>query len=444
MLHAIKEAIALCKTIFRNGYDAHVINAPLQFELSDANASQINIDIGCEPGAVILCKIFPDIIIAEPNESYIAKLVQGHITFYFYLLKLENARHPDNVLMKITPSMVKGMDYEERVSMRLTRFSNVEGIDVYKAFDQNKGEQIRLAGLPIETLHNNLILGIRAIRLAANLNLPIEPNTWVAIVRSSTTILDYISINDMMDEWYQVKAECMWRFVQLLYDAHILQTLIPEVTALDSIKQVKNDHGEEETVFDHTIACMKHYPEEEFCHDWLGTLAMLFHDVGKLYTAEYFNNSWTFYQHHNLGSKITRAILKRLNFLPEDIELISGLVKNHMRFHFMLTDRGIRRFRATDEYPRLIEMYRADIKARDGSYTSFNHNMKYLERAEKPEQMVEPFLNGNEIMSYTNLSPGPLVGELRNALLQAQIAGEVDNMEEAIAFIKSYVQKHAG
>ena len=81
-----------------------------------------------------------------------------------------------------------------------------------------------------------------------------------------------------------------------------------------------------------------------------------------------------------------------------------------MRFHFMLTDRGIRRFKALDEYPRLIAMSRADIQARDGSYTYFNHNMKYLERAETPEQMLEPLLNGNEIMSETKLAPGPLVG----------------------------------
>lgn len=54
-----------------------------------------------------------------------------------------------------------------------------------------------------------------------------------------------------------------------------------------------------------------------------------------------------------------------------------------MRFHFMMTDRGIRRFKALDEYPRLIAMSRADIQARDGSYTSFNHNMKYLDRLKR-------------------------------------------------------------
>ena len=89
-------------------------------------------------------------------------------------------------------------------------------------------------------------------------------------------------------------------------------------------------------------------------------------------------------------------------------------------------------------------MARADLKARNGILTSFNHNMKYLGRAETPEQMLEPLLNGNEIMSETKLSPGPLVGVIRDALLQAQIAGEVTDVESAVAFVRAYARKSVG
>ena len=78
-----------------------------------------------------------------------------------------------------------------------------------------------------------------------------------------------------------------------------------------------------------------------------------------------------------------------------------------MMFHFMLTDRGIRRFKALPETERLIAMCRADIEARDGSYTYFNHNSKYLTRAETDELLLEPLLNGNEIMEYTSLPDPP-------------------------------------
>ena len=110
------------------------------------------------------------------------------------------------------------------------------------------------------------------------------------------------------------------------------------------------------------------------------------------------------------------------------------------RFQFMMTDKGIRRFKAQDEYPRLIEMSRANLKAREDNYTAFNHNNKYLERAEMPEQMLEPLLNGNEIMEHTGLKPGPHVGHIRQALLTAQIAGEVNTREEAIALARQHAE----
>ena len=169
-------------------------------------------------------------------------------------------------------------------------------------------------------------------------------------------------------------------------------------------------------------------------------MAVMFHDVGKLYTAEYIDGDWTYYQHHRVGAQVTRKILRRLHFAAEDIDLICHLVRYHMHFHFMMTDRGIRRFMALDEYPRLIEIAKADIQARDDVYTSFNHNMKYLNRAETPEQMLEPLLNGNEIMQEARLKPGPLVGLIRDALLQAQIAGDVTDVESAKLFVKKYAE----
>ena len=70
--------------------------------------------------------------------------------------------------------------------------------------------------------------------------------------------------------------------------------------------------------------------------------------------------------------------------------------------------------------------------------------MKYLNRAETPERMLEPLLNGNEIMKVTQLKPGPKVGLIRDALLQAQIAGDVTDAESARAFVQDYAKRTMG
>lgn len=443
MHQALKEAISICKTLLRNGYDAHVINAPLQEQIL-LKAAKPAVDIACEPDLECLRKLFPKVRVEEGSRA-LGELEENGILFRFYPLVTATSSHPELSLLRITPTMIAEIEPGKRKELRMTGFgSPAPSDDAYDGFAKLSTGAIRLIGLPDETLRHNYLLAIRALRFAANFDLPIEPNTWIAIVRASTRVLDYVPTTDIMDEWRKVAAESMHRFVRLLFDAHILQGLMPEVAALSSIIQEKDRDGQPVNVFEHTLECMRRYPEDGFHYDWLGTMAMLFHDVGKLYTGEYVDGQWTYYQHHRVGAKVTRKILRRLHFSAEDIDLLCHLVKEHMRFHFMMTDRGIRRFKALDEYPRLIAMARADFQAKEDTPTSFNHNMKYLARAETPEQMLEPLLNGNDIMRETQLAPGPMVGVIRDALLQAQIAGEVTDHDSAIAFVRDYARRSVG
>lgn len=437
MHNAIKEAIGICKTLLRNGYDAHVINAPLQEKFLE-KSDKLTVDIACEPEVSSLARLLPGLV-WDNHDSAMATLEENGIVFRFYPLESAPSGHPEISLLRMTPTMAEQLEPKERLDLRLCGVgSPAQSSDPYDGFTNVRDGEIRLAGLPDETLRHNYLLAIRALRFAANYDAPIEANTWMAIVRSSVRVMDYVPTKDIMDEWRKVSAECLYRFVELLNDAHILQELIPEVAALTCVPQ-ENARGEKQSnVFEHTLECMKYYPEKNFHYDWIGTIAMMFHDVGKLYTAEYFDGHWTYYQHHRVGAKVTRNILRRLHFSPEDTDLICHLIDHHMRFHFMMTDRGLRRFKALGHTDRFIAMAHADLEAREDSFTSFNHNMKYLTRAETPEQLLEPLLNGNEIMEETRLNPGPLVGIIRDALLQAQIAGNVTSRESALAFVREY------
>ena len=438
MHEAIREAESICKTLLRNGFDAHVINASLQDALLGARDRRNEIpvvEIACEPDFETLAKVFPK---AAPDGHGMAILEENGMIFRFYPMDSATAVHPELGLLRLTPEMARRVDPENR---NCPHFASLSSPDVqdnpYDGFTDPESGEICLLGLPDATLRHNYLLAIRALRFAANFDLPIEKNTWMAIVRASGRVLDYVPARDIMEEWRKVAAESMHRFVRLLHDAHILQGLIPEVAALSRVPQQNNRDGMADNVFEHTLECMRLYPEEGLHYDWLGAMAMLFHDVGKLFTVEYFNGRWTYYQHHRVGAQVTRKILRRLHFAQEGTDLICHLVNNHMRFHFMMTDRGIRRFRSVGENDRLIAMARADVLSRDGSFTSFNHNLKYLDRAETPEQLLEPLLNGNEIMEETRLSPGPLVGAIRDALLEAQKAGLVKDRESALQFVRA-------
>ena len=429
----IREAAIRCKALLRNGYDAYVINAPLQKKLILQGHAQ-EVDLACAADVPTLIKIFPTFVESD-EPGLLGTLTEEGMVFRFYATDIEHASHPELGLMLITPRMVNLLSQTGQNEKFLIYTPEDESNPLKGFEDPAETGNIQLEGLPSRTLRRNYLLAIRALRFAANLNLPVEPNTWLAIVQSASRILDYVPVKDIMDEWRHVTAQALYRFVRLLNDSHLLHGLMPEVAALNCIYEPRNDESTtQESLFDLTIDCMREYAQGEWEHDWLGVMAVLFHDVGKLYTGEHAGR-WTFYQHHRVGAGVTRKILRRLHFSDEDTDLICHLVRHHMHFHFMLTDRGIRRFSALDENRRLIAICRADMQARGGSTTNFNHNSKYLERALTAEIMLEPLLNGNEIMECTKLPPGPMVGMLRDNLLKAQIAGEVTDRDSAIAFV---------
>ena len=438
MSQPFKDAVALCKTMMRNGFDAYVINARLQ-EMTLDDKGTTEIDISTEMDLGELARHFPKVRRSD-DPSVMAVLQEGGVRYLFYPAFVEDAAHPEEAVTRLTPRLLKRLEQRGDIPLSACCPYIPKVVDAYEGFeDFGKGE-VRIKGIPDQALKRDYLLAVRALRFAANFHLPIEANTWMAVVRGARRVLDYVSITDIMDEWRKVEAENMWIFARLLFDSQIMHGLVPEVAALSRVIQIKNPDEGEETVLDHTIEVMRHYPEE-LPYDWYGTLACFFHDVGKLYTAEFNDGQWNFLQHHRVGAKVTRKILTRLRFPQEDVDLVCILVQNHMRAHFMLTDKGIRKFKALDEYPRILEMVRADIKARNGSYREFNHILKMLERADIPEDEIEPLLNGNEIMRSTGLKPGPAVGIIREALLKAQIAGDVTDADSAHDFVKAYTQR---
>ena len=58
-------------------------------------------------------------------------------------------------------------------------------------------------------------------------------------------------------------------------------------------------------------------------------------------------------------------------------------------------------------------------------------------RVPMPDFNIKPLLNGNEIASLTGKQPGPELGAIKRALLEAQIRGEVRSRNDAERFIQS-------
>jgi hypothetical protein len=59
-----------------------------------------------------------------------------------------------------------------------------------------------------------------------------------------------------------------------------------------------------------------------------------------------------------------------------------------------------------------------------------------------PEKVVAPptLVDGRALMSELKIDAGPRVGELLEAIREAQVEGEVSTREDALAFVRKLVQ----
>jgi len=233
----------------RNGYDAYIVNLPLQKKVLDRHAEK-EIDICTDMEFDNLLKLFPDMHKSDDSMCK-ATLSQGGITFSFYQGDLGKGSYIDACVTKLTPRLLRLMEEQGGFPLHGTCPTIPQPKDVYNGFEDFSSGEIKLVGIPDETLKRDYLLAIRALRFSANYNLPIEANTWLSLLRCARRVSDYVRISDIMDEWRKVEAENMWKFVQYLFDTMILHEIIPELMPLTRISLPSENGDSEETIWKH-------------------------------------------------------------------------------------------------------------------------------------------------------------------------------------------------
>ena len=166
MRKPLKDAITICKTILRNGYDAHIINAPLHERLLPGSRCPA-VDLASEADTETLCKLFPRAERLEGGRAA-ASMEQDGVIYRFYPLRDEDAGHPELSLRRITPTLIEQLSDEDRRALSFPGYGEPEPThDRYEGFRDISSGVISFVGLPDETLRHNYLLAVRALRFAA-------------------------------------------------------------------------------------------------------------------------------------------------------------------------------------------------------------------------------------------------------------------------------------
>ena len=185
-------------------------------------------------------------------------------------------------------------------------------------------------------------------------------------------------------------------------------------------------------------------------------LAGFLHDIGKFstWTIEKDTGRHRFIKHDDVGSKMVKSILKELTCSNKQIEYISEMIKNHIYPSAMMredsTEKTMMRYlrKLGDNVIDNIILAKADrLSARGEAVTDemVEQNMSNLDRLQNfyfdSLDRLTPLpklLSGNDVMQLLNIKPSPKLGEILDALYEAQLDGDVTSKDEAIQFVKKF------
>ena len=284
---------------------------------------------------------------------------------------------------------------------------------------------------------------MRCVRFATQLNFQIEDETFEALERMADRIKIVsgerieVELNKIMLSPVPSKG------LVDLQRCGLLNILMPEVAALDIVEQ-KNGRAHKNNFY-HTIEVLDNVARKSDSL-WLRWAALL-HDVGKTKTKRWDPAiGWTFHNHNYIGAKMVNDIFRRLKLpLGSELKYVQKLVDLHMRPQVIadseVTDSAVRRLLndAGDDIDDLMTLCEADITSKNEVRKKMfleNFRMvreKLADLQEKDyKRLLQPVIDGNEIMELFHLKPSREVGTLKQYLKDAVLDNKVENEREPL------------
>jgi tRNA nucleotidyltransferase (CCA-adding enzyme) len=279
---------------------------------------------------------------------------------------------------------------------------------------------LRAVGDPATRFREDALRMVRAVRLAATLELALDPETRAAIA-TNAALVAHLSGERTGAELTRLPAAARPSVgLRLAAETGLLAVISPELAAQPGVPQNKVD-GED--LWDHTLRAVDAAPAERP----IVRLAALLHDIGKPATLA----DCHFHHHEVVGAAQAVELLGRLRFPRATIDTIEVLVRHHM---FSVdpdaSGAAIRRFikRVGREHvDALLELRRADDigSGRPGDSPSLIAFRARIDEELATEAALDRYalkIDGTDLMRDLGLQPGPRLGRILEELVELVIA----------------------
>ncbi|MDR3572703.1 MAG: HDIG domain-containing protein [Anaerolineaceae bacterium] len=340
---------------------------------------------------------------------------------------------------------------------------------------------------------------LRGVRLAMELNFDIEPITF-SEMKKSAALLNKVASERKRDELFKMlDGSRLDTAVRMLDQLGALSTTLPELAELKGVTQSPPhilDVWEHTLSVLHQLNCLfsvlvvgnntKNTPADpnlnlalqkldkfsdrfkEHFSNWLNpersrisllALAAVYHDIAKPATYRVDpDGRIRFFDHDKVGALVAARRGRELALSQAEVQYLETTVRHHMRPHFLemagsrLTRRAIYRFfkDTGDVGVDICLLSLADVLATYGSTIPEEHWISKLDICQtllaawwdRPTDLVRPvrLLSGDDLQIYFGLKPGRQIGEILEALREAQACGEIASRAEAEKFVQSWLE----
>ena len=307
---------------------------------------------------------------------------------------------------------------------------------------------------PAITFSDDPLRMMRCIRFATQLNFQIEDETFEALQHMADRIKIVsgerieVELNKIMMAPHPSTG------FEYLQRSGLLQIILPELSALDIVE--KKEGRAHKNNFYHTLEVLENVVKAQ---DGLASQpspfnsrlylrwGALLHDIGKTRSKRWEpGTGWTFHNHNIIGAKMVPGIFRRLKLpMGAEMKYVQKLVDLHMRPQVIadseVTDSAVRRLLndAGDDIDDLMMLCEADITSKNEVKKKMfleNFRMvreKLADLKEKDyKRLLQPVIDGNEIMELFHLKPSREVGVLKQYLKDAVLDNRVENEREPL------------